>query len=155
MNKSIFLIHGPNFKVLQYRNKSLYGGASLKDIENSVIEIVKKNNFSCETFQHDVEGEVVTFLNDLFVKVVNQKIDCAGLIVNLGAYSHTSIAIHDALELFVENKIPIFEVHLSNIFEREDFRKKSFVSLLATKVIVGQGLNGYIQAANDLVRGQG
>ena len=131
--KSIGLINGPNLNLLGQRDEEQYGAASLKEIVHSARSTAKASGFSLVDFQSNSEGEIV----DAIHKSIDES---SGIIINPGAYSHTSIAIRDALECFSG---PIIEVHLSNIYSREEFRNHSFISEVATGVISGFGGLGY------------
>ena len=100
------------------------------------MEFAKKNNFKLTLFQSNIEGEIIE-------KIQNSRNNHDGLIINAGGYTHTSVAIHDALKIL---KIPIIELHISNIYNREDFRHKSLISKVAKGIICGFGSEGYIMA---------
>ncbi|MBP9837164.1 MAG: type II 3-dehydroquinate dehydratase [Proteobacteria bacterium] len=141
MKKSVFLINGPNLNLLGKRDHNLYGSATLNDIILKLREIADKNNVELSCLQSNIEGELINF--------IHQAIDTAqAIIINPGAYSHTSIAIRDALECF---KGKIIEVHLSNIHKREEFRHKSYVSEVASGVICGLGAVGYELALQTII----
>ena len=108
----------------------------LKDIEKNCKNYAEKNNIDLSFFQSNIEGELVD-------KIQNSRNNHNGLIINAGGYTHTSVAIHDALKIF---KIPIIELHISNIYNREDFRHISLISKLAKGVICGFGAEGYVMA---------
>ena len=135
MNK-IIILNGPNLNLLGEREKEKYGNITLKDIENNCKEFAKKNDIILSLFQSNIEGEMV----DEIQKARNEQ---HGLIINAGAYTHTSVAIHDALKVL---KIPIVELHITNIYNREEFRHKSVISKIATGIICGFGTDGYIMA---------
>ena len=135
MNK-IIILNGPNLNLLGEREKEKYGNITLKDIENSCKEFAKKNNIDLSLFQSNVEGELVG-------EIQKARKEHNGLIINAGGYTHTSVAIHDALKIL---KIPIIELHITNIYNREEFRHKSLISKLATSVLCGFGTDGYIMA---------
>ena len=135
MNK-IIILNGPNLNLLGERERNQYGNFTLKDIEKNCNEFAKKNNLVLSLFQSNIEGELVE-------KIQNSRNVQQGLIINAGGYTHTSVAIHDALKIL---KIPIIELHISNIYNREEFRHKSLISKLAKGVICGFGANGYVMA---------
>ena len=135
MNK-IIILNGPNLNLLGEREKNQYGDFTLKDIEKNCNEYAKNNNLALSLFQSNIEGELVE-------KIQDSRNNQQGLIINAGGYTHTSVAIHDALKVL---KIPIIELHISNIYNREEFRQKSLISKLAKGVICGFGANGYIMA---------
>ena len=139
MNK-IIILNGPNLNLLGEREKNQYGNISLKDIEKNCKNFADKNNISLTMFQSNIEGEIVE-------KIQNSRSENHGLIINAGGYTHTSVAIHDALKIL---KIPIIELHISNIYNREEFRHKSLISILAKGVICGFGSNGYIMALDAM-----
>jgi len=138
--KKIIILNGPNLNLLGEREKNQYGSFTLKDIEKSCNEYSSKNNIKLSFFQSNIEGELVE-------KIQNSRLDQDGLIINAGGYTHTSIAIHDALKIL---KIPIIELHISNIYNREEFRHKSLISKVAKGVICGFGANGYIVSLNAM-----
>ena len=139
MNK-IIILNGPNLNLLGEREKSQYGTSTLKEIENKCEECGKKISLDVVFFQSNIEGEIVD-------KIQSSRNDYDGLIINAGGYTHTSVAIHDALKIL---KIPIIELHISNIYNREEFRHKSLISRVATAVICGFGANGYIMSLNAM-----
>ena len=136
MMKKIIILNGPNLNLLGEREKSQYGTFTLKDIENKCEEFGKKNDIKISFFQSNIEGELVE-------KIQNARNSQEGLIINAGGYTHTSVAIHDALKIL---KMPIIELHITNIYNREEFRHKSLISKLATGVLCGFGTDGYIMA---------
>ena len=135
MNK-IIILNGPNLNLLGEREKNQYGSFTLKEIENNCEEFANKNDISLTLFQSNIEGELVE-------KIQDSRNSEHGLIINAGGYTHTSVAIHDALKIL---KIPIIELHISNIYNREDFRHKSLISKVAKGIICGFGAYGYIMA---------
>jgi 3-dehydroquinate dehydratase-2 len=132
MNK-IAVINGPNLNMLGARPTEIYGSHNYTDLLNLCKSEAKKHSLDIEIFQSNIEGEIVSFIQEC-----HNKFD--GLIINPAAYSHTSIAIYDALEIL---KIPVIEVHLSNIARREEFRHHSFSAKAATGVISGFGIESY------------
>jgi 3-dehydroquinate dehydratase II len=141
MNK-IIILNGPNLNLLGEREKNQYGSFTLKDIERNCEEFADKNELSLTLFQSNIEGELVE-------KIQDSRNSQHGLIINAGGYTHTSVAIHDALKIL---KIPIIELHISNIYNREDFRHKSLISKVAKGVICGFGADGYIMALKSMIR---
>jgi 3-dehydroquinate dehydratase II len=135
MNK-IIILNGPNLNLLGEREKNQYGSFTLKDIESNCKEFAFKKNISLSMFQSNIEGELIE-------KIQNSRIEQHGLIINAGGYTHSSVAIHDALKIL---KIPIIELHITNIYNREEFRHKSLISKVAKGIICGFGANGYIMA---------
>ena len=143
MNK-IIILNGPNLNLLGEREKDQYGSFTLKDIENDCNNFAKKNKIKLSFFQSNIEGEIVD-------EIQNSRNKKDGLIINAGGYTHTSVAIHDALKIL---KIPIIELHISNVYNREEFRHKSLISKVARGVICGFGADGYLmslQAINRLL----
>ena len=134
--KKIIILNGPNLNLLGEREKSQYGNFTLKDVEKNCQEFAKKNDIKLSFFQSNIEG-------DLINKIQKSRLDQNGLIINAGGYTHSSVSIHDALKII---KIPIIELHISNIYNREDFRHKSLISKVAKGVICGFGEEGYIMA---------
>tara|TARA_Y100000590_G_C15590760_1_gene965986 strand:- start:192 stop:638 length:447 start_codon:yes stop_codon:yes gene_type:complete len=135
--KKILVINGPNLNLLGKREVEIYGKDTLKDIEFNSKKFAKDNNLSIEFKQSNEESEMIGWIQNC----VKDNYD--GLLINAGAYTHTSIAIFDALKAV---EIPIIEIHLSNIHKREEFRKKSFISEVADGVIFGFGSYSYILA---------
>ena len=136
MNK-ILVINGPNLNLLGKREVEIYGKTSLKEIESETKEYAKNNDLEVEFKQSNEESEMINWIQSCMKNNYN------GLLINAGAYTHTSIAIFDALKAI---KIPIVEIHLSNIHKREEFRKKSYISEVADGVIFGFGSYSYILA---------
>ncbi|MFN8390499.1 MAG: type II 3-dehydroquinate dehydratase [Bdellovibrionota bacterium] len=140
----ILLLNGPNLNLLGERNVEIYGTDTLKIIEQRLTKLAASAGFSLWAVQSNSEGELIDAVHAARKRA-------SALIINPGAYSHTSIAIRDALDCFPG---PIVEIHLSNIFKREEFRHHSFVSTVATAVICGLGPSGYdtaLQAALELL----
>ena len=135
MNK-IIVVNGPNLNLLGEREKKQYGTLTLKEIEKNCKDFANKNNIKLSLFQSNIEGELIT-------QIQNSRNDQDGIIINAGGYTHTSVAIHDALKVL---KIPIIELHISNIYNREEFRHKSLISKVASGVICGFGSEGYIMS---------
>ena len=135
MNK-IIILNGPNLNLLGEREKEKYGKNTLENIENNCKEFAKKNNIDLSLYHSNIEGELVE-------EIQKARKECHGLIINAGGYTHTSVAIHDALKIL---KIPIIELHITNIYNREEFRHKSLISKLATGILCGFGTDGYILA---------
>ena len=138
--KKIIILNGPNLNLLGEREKSQYGSFTLKDIENICVEFAKNKEIKLSFFQSNIEGELIE-------KIQKSRNDQDGLIINAGGYTHTSVAIHDALKIL---KIPIIELHISNIYNREDFRHKSLISKVANGIICGFGAEGYIMALESM-----
>lgn len=132
----LFIINGPNLNMLGIREPEIYGKLTLQDIESKIKLYCAKNQIDVEFYQSNHEGEIVDIIQSAYKKA-------DGIIINPAAYTHTSVAILDALKAV---NIDTVEVHLSDVDEREDFRKLSYVSLFAKKVIKGKGADGYIEA---------
>ena len=136
MNNKIIIINGPNINLLGEREQSQYGSITLEELKENCLDKSKDLGLTLEFAQSNIEGELVNIIQD-----ARKKFD--GIIINAAAFTHTSVAIRDALELF---KKPIIEMHISNIYKREEFRHKSLISGVATGGIFGLGDNGYILA---------
>ena len=130
---NIVLINGPNLNLLGKREPSIYGDKDLKQIEQELTEKASELNCNLECFQSNSESEIVDLIQE-------QSNNCDVIIINPGAYTHTSIAIRDA---FLAVEIPFIEIHISNIFAREEFRKESYFSDIAVGIISGLGFEGY------------
>ncbi len=139
--KKILVLNGPNLNMLGIREPLIYGKRDYQDLYEFIQFNAKKLGLSATVMQSNHEGELVTWIQDAY-----QNYD--GIIINAGAYTHTSVAILDALKTV---GIPTVEVHLTNINEREEFRKFSYISLYAEKVIVGKGFDGYLEALKYFV----
>ena len=136
MNNKIIIINGPNINLLGEREQSQYGSITFDKPKKECIAKSKELGLSIEFAQSNVEGELVNLIQN-----ARKKFD--GIIINAAAFTHTSVAIRDALEIF---KKPIIEVHISNIYKREEFRKKSLISDVVTGGIFGLNADGYILA---------
>ena len=136
----IIILNGPNLNLLGEREKDQYGSITLKDIEDNCTKFANENKIKLSFFQSNEEGELVN-------QIQNSRKDQEGLIINAGGYTHTSVAIHDALKIL---KIPIIELHISNIYNREEFRHKSLISKVAKGIVCGFGDNGYIMSLNAM-----
>lgn len=139
--QKILIINGPNLNLLSLRDKDIYGNNSLEDIEHNCQKIAKDNNLEVIFEQRNSEGDIV----DLIQTAID-RFDV--IIINAAAYTHTSVAIRDALEIFNGKKI---ELHLSNIYKREDFRHKSLISDISDGIIAGFGAKGYELAIKSLL----
>ena len=142
MKNKIIVINGPNLNLLGEREKSKYGNTTLNNLKEQCVDYAKKNDLSVNFYQSNIEGEIVE-------KIQEARNNMDGLIINAGGYTHTSVAIHDALKIL---KIPIIELHISNIYNREEFRHKSLISKVANGVICGFGAEGYIMALKAMER---
>ena len=140
----IIILNGPNLNLLGEREKNQYGSFTLKEVEKNCHNYANQNNIKLSLFQSNIEGELVD-------QIQNSRNNQDGLIINAGGYTHTSVAIHDALKIL---NIPIIELHISNIYNREEFRHKSLISNIAKGIICGFGVNGYLmslQAMNKFI----
>jgi len=135
---NIIIINGPNLNLLGEREQSQYGKITFGDLKNACLEHSKKIGIKVDFFQSNLEGEIVT-------EIQNSRNKYDAMIINAAGYTHTSVSIRDALDIF---KKPIIELHISNIYKREEFRQKSLISDVVTAIICGLGSNGYILAIN-------
>ena len=140
MEKHLLVIHGPNLNMLGKREPEIYGSTTLYEIDAKLKALGETSDIRVETFQSNHEGAIVDKIQEA---VALQK----GIIINPAAYTHTSIAIRDALLLL---DIPIIEIHISNIYKRKSFRQTSMISDVATAQIVGFGVKGYSMALKAL-----
>jgi len=136
MSNNIIIINGPNLNLLGEREQSQYGSITFNQLKKKCLIKAKELNINLEFSQSNMEGEIVTIIQD-----AKSKFD--GIIINAAGFTHTSVAIRDALDIY---KKPIIELHISNIYKREEFRHKSLISDIATGGIFGLGDNGYILA---------
>ena len=136
MNNKIVIINGPNLNLLGEREQSQYGSISFESLKKICLNKTKELGISLEFFQSNIEGEIVS-------KIQDSRKNFDGMIINAAGFTHTSVAIRDALDIFKKPKI---ELHISNIYKREDFRHKSLVSDVVTGGIFGLGTDGYILA---------
>tara|TARA_B100001057_G_scaffold46254_1_gene41239 strand:- start:1517 stop:1963 length:447 start_codon:yes stop_codon:yes gene_type:complete len=136
MNNKIIIINGPNLNLLGEREQSQYGSTTFENLKENCQKKSKDLNLDVEFVQSNIEGELVSIIQ-------NSRKKYDGLIINAAAFTHTSVAIRDALEIF---KKPIIELHISNIYKREEFRHKSLISDIVTGGIFGLGIDGYILA---------
>jgi 3-dehydroquinate dehydratase-2 len=140
MKHKIIIINGPNLNLLGEREREKYGKISLKQIEKNCKNFSKKKSLQLTFRQSNIEGKIVDFIQDSRKKY-------HGLLINAAAYTHTSVAIRDALSIL---EIPIVELHITNIYNREKFRHKSLISKVARSIICGFGAKGYILALEGL-----
>ena len=136
MYNKIIIVNGPNLNLLGEREQSQYGSTTFKELKENCLKKSKEIGIELEFTQSNIEGELVNLIQD-----ARKKYD--GMIINAAGFTHTSVAIRDALDLF---KKPIIELHISNIYKREKFRHKSLISDIATGGIFGLGTEGYILA---------
>ena len=136
MNNKIIIINGPNLNLLGEREQSQYGSFTFDELKEKCLKKATELKINAEFFQSNIEGEIIS-------KIQEARKDFDGIIINAAGFTHTSVAIRDALDVF---KKPIIEVHISNIFKREEFRHKSLISDVVSGGIFGLGLEGYILA---------
>ena len=136
MNNKIIIINGPNLNLLGEREQSQYGSISFNELKENCINKSQELGLTLEFTQSNVEGEIVNSIQD-------SRKNFDGMIINAAAFTHTSVAIRDALNVFTK---PIIDLHISNIYKREEFRHKSLISDIVTGGIFGLGVDGYILA---------
>ena len=136
MSNNILIINGPNLNLLGEREQSQYGSITFEELKKNCLEKSKELNINLNFTQSNVEGEIVNLIQE-------ERNNCDGIIINAAGFTHTSVAIRDALSIF---KKPIIELHISNIYKREEFRQKSLISDVVTGGIFGIGADGYILA---------
>ena len=136
MNNKIIIINGPNLNLLGEREQSQYGSITFDQLKKNCLEKAKELDINLKFTQSNIEGEIVTLIQEA-------KNNFDGIIINAAGFTHTSVAIRDALDIF---KKPIIEIHISNIYKREEFRKKSLISDVVSGGIFGLGDHGYILA---------
>lgn len=144
MAKPIFILNGPNLNLLGTREPEIYGATTLADIEALCAETAKKHGLTIDFRQSNHEGVLIDW--------VQEARESAGIIINAGGYTHTSVALHDALRAV---KVPIVEVHLSDPKTREPFRHLSYIEPVARLSIAGKGAAGYVEAVDALAAMQG
>ena len=140
MAKTIYVLNGPNLNLLGTREPAIYGSAALADVEALCRETAGRFGLTADCRQSNREGELIDFIHEARTKA-------AGIVINAGGYSHTSIALHDAL---VAVQLPAVEVHVSNVYAREDFRHHSFTARAAFASLCGFGIDGYRLAITGL-----
>ncbi len=140
MKNNIIVINGPNLNLLGEREQSQYGTIKYEDLKNECLKYSKELGINVDFKQSNIEGEIVT-------EIQNARKNYQGLIINAAGFTHTSVAIRDAITIF---KKPSIELHISNIYKREEFRHKSMISDVVTGIICGLGSNGYILAINAM-----
>ena len=143
MRKNILIINGPNLNLLGQRSEEHYGSISLKELEQKLENYVHGTDINLSFFQSNIEGKIV----DEIQKAGEEKI--CGIIINAGGYTHTSVAIRDAIS---DSKIKVVEVHISNIAGREEFRHKSLISPVADGTIFNFGIDGYFLAIDYFLK---
>jgi 3-dehydroquinate dehydratase-2 len=141
MAKTVYVLNGPNLNLLGTREPQTYGRATLKDVEQLCRDTAKHHKLEVEFRQSNHEGELVDWVHEAGAK------KAAGVVINAGGYTHSSVAIRDAVSAIT---VPVFEVHISNVFAREDFRHFSHIAPVAKGTLCGFGLNGYALAIGGL-----
>ena len=142
VSKTVMVLNGPNLNMLGIREPEIYGSQSLDDVGVLVADRAKSHDQTTDFKQSNHEGELVTWIQQGLGAV-------DGFIINAGALTHTSVALHDA---FKSVNLPMIEVHLSNVYQREDFRHKSYLSLIANGVICGFGVDSYLLAVDAMAK---
>ncbi|HBM90843.1 MAG TPA: type II 3-dehydroquinate dehydratase [Rhodospirillaceae bacterium] len=140
----ILVLNGPNLNTLGVREPEIYGHKTLADVEALCGQMASQLGLTVTCRQSNHEGELVTWIQEAYGSA-------SGIVINAGAYTHTSIAIHDALKM---TGLPVIEVHISNVFARETFRHHSYISPIARSVICGCGIDGYGLALRTLAKGK-
>ncbi len=138
----ILVLNGPNLNMLGVREPTIYGKDTLADVEALCKKTAKSLGVAVDFRQSNHEGELVTWIQEARGKM-------AGIVINAGAYTHTSVALQDALAL---SELPVIEVHISNVYKREPFRHKSYISAVARGVLCGFGVHGYALALDGLAK---
>ena len=138
----LYVLNGPNINMLGIREPDQYGTVTYKELIKRIGDHCKEINVECVQFQTNCEGELVSKIQEAYFE------NADGIVINPAAYTHTSIAILDAVKA---TKLPCVEVHISKVEEREDFRQVSYIRSACVKTITGQGIDGYIQAIDYLV----
>lgn len=142
MKKSILILNGPNINLTGERESTVYGDLPYEKMSDQIMSICQKNGLECDIFQSNHEGELID-------KIQSARDKFDGIVINAGAYTHYSYAIRDAIAAI---KIPCIEVHISNIYAREEFRHKSVIASVCAGHIAGFGANGYLLAVRGLIK---
>ena len=140
--RTVLVINGPNLNLLGIREPDTYGAATLADVEQAARQAAKRHGLSPRFVQSNHEGVLIDALHEA-------RSDCAGIVINAGAYTHTSVALRDAIAAVA---LPTVEVHISNVHKREEFRHHSYLSAVSDAVIVGAGIHGYVLAIDHLAQ---
>lgn len=141
MAKTVYVLNGPNLNLLGTREPQTYGRATLRDVEELSRDAAKRHQLDVEFRQTNHEGELVDWIHEAQAK------KAAGIVLNAGGYTHSSVALRDAVAAV---DVPVIEVHISNIFAREDFRHFSYIAPVARGTLCGFGVDGYVLAINGL-----
>lgn len=139
--RRLLLVNGPNLNLLGTREPGIYGSATLADVERITAEAAVDYGFEVRAVQSNHEGVLLDAIHDA-------RADCAGIVINAGAYTHTSVALRDALTGVA---LPFAEVHISDVYARESFRHFSYLEDVASVRVVGKGIDGYAEAVRELV----
>ncbi|KGX88852.1 type II 3-dehydroquinate dehydratase [Pontibacillus litoralis] len=139
--KQLLLLNGPNLNLLGVREPDIYGAVTLQDIEQQVEEVCQRHGWKVKAFQSNHEGELID-------QIHQARHDVAGIVFNPGAYTHTSVALRDAI---ASVGLPVIEVHLSNVHQRETFRHTSYIAPVAWGQVVGLGAMGYVLATQAFI----
>lgn len=139
--RRLLLVHGPNLNLLGTREPEIYGPTTLGEVEELTRSTAAELGYELTAVQSNHEGVLIDAIQD-------SRSTCSGVVINAGAFSHTSVALRDALSAV---GLPVAEVHISNVHRREDFRHHSFISGIAEMVVVGAGVRGYVYAAQHLI----
>ena len=140
MSKKILILNGPNLNLLGEREKEFYGQNTLENVKSNCLKHAKSIGIEIDFKQSNIEGEIINLIQSAKKKF-------NGIVINAAGYTHTSVAILDAL---LSVKLPIIEIHISNIYAREEFRQKSLISRAANGIICGFGINSYIMALDAI-----
>jgi 3-dehydroquinate dehydratase-2 len=141
MAKTVYVLNGPNLNLLGTREPETYGRATLEDVEKRCREAARRHGFEAKFRQSNHEGEIVESIQEAGAE------GAAGIVINAGAYTHTSVAIRDAIAAV---EVPVIEVHISNVFARERFRHRSHIAPVAKASLCGFGVDGYALAIDGL-----
>ncbi|OEE66065.1 type II 3-dehydroquinate dehydratase [Enterovibrio norvegicus FF-33] len=144
--KSILVMNGPNLNLLGQREPGLYGNTTLADVETLCHDAAQKHGVAIEFMQSNHEGVLIDAMHDAGRKIANG--DMIGVVFNAGAFTHTSVALQDAIK---GAQVPVIEIHISNIHAREEFRHHSYLSPVAAGIVVGFGVKGYALAIDGLM----
>lgn len=138
--QTVLVVNGPNLNLLGTREPNTYGSATLADVENSAADAAKRHGLSCRFVQSNSEGGLIDAVHAASA-------DCAAIVINAGGYTHTSVALRDAIAAVA---LPAIEVHISNVHKREEFRHHSYLSAVSDAVIIGAGVHGYVLAIDHV-----
>ena len=145
--KTVFVLNGPNLNLLGTREPAVYGAATLADVEKLCADACERHGFALRFHQSNHEGALVDWIHE--AGRLHAAGELAGVVINAGAYTHTSIALHDATK---GTGVTLIELHISNVHAREAFRHHSYLSPVATGIVIGFGIDGYALAIEGLAR---